>query len=33
MNIGSITSVLINKLGHLQITLRDVVRDINSFSR
>ena len=33
MNIGSITSVLINKVRHLKIPLGDVVRDINSFSR
>ena len=33
MNIGRITSVLTNKLGHLQISLGDVMSNINSFPR
>ena len=33
MNVRSITSVFIDKLGHLQIALRDVVRDVDGFSR
>jgi len=33
MHVGSITSVLIHKLGHLEIALRDVVRDVDGFSR
>ena len=33
MNVGSITSVLVNKVRHLQIALCNVVRDIYGFPR
>ena len=33
MNIGRITSVLVNKLGHLQISLGHVVGDVDGLPR